>query len=90
VADKVNTLGVTFQSNGGWSRQKLKTIARRNQTIVAIHKCQVRIPDTREKIIGNVYGMPSESRTMWGLGGEWADHSGRAVWGTNCLHSLEL
>jgi hypothetical protein len=84
VEDEVNSLGVTFQSSGGWNRQKLKKVAGGNQTLVAMHKCLVRILDTRVKTIRNVCGMSSESRTvnaidMWGLHGEWADHSGRTV-----------
>jgi hypothetical protein len=33
VADEINYSGVTFECNGGWNRQKLKTIAKGNPTL---------------------------------------------------------
>jgi hypothetical protein len=50
VADEINYLGVTFESCGCWKRQKLKTIAKGNQTLVAIKKCLARTADMRVKI----------------------------------------
>jgi hypothetical protein len=38
VEDEINYLGVTFESNGGWKRQKLKTVAKGNQILVATGK----------------------------------------------------
>jgi hypothetical protein len=38
VADELNFLAVTFESSGGWKRQKLETIAKGNQTLVATGK----------------------------------------------------
>jgi hypothetical protein len=38
VADEINYLGLTFESSGGWNRQKLKVTAKGNQTLVAINK----------------------------------------------------
>jgi hypothetical protein len=48
-------------------KTKLKTIAKGNQTLVAIDKCLARTPDIREKISENVYGMLSECRTVYGI-----------------------
>jgi hypothetical protein len=49
MAGKINYLGVTFESYGCWKRQKLKTIAKGNQTLVTIKKCLARTPDMRAK-----------------------------------------
>jgi hypothetical protein len=38
VADKINYVGVPFESSGGWNRQKLRVMAKGNQTVVAIDK----------------------------------------------------
>jgi hypothetical protein len=51
VADEINYLAVTFESNGGWKRQKLKA----KQTLVAIDKCLARTPDTRVRILEIVH-----------------------------------
>jgi hypothetical protein len=50
VADEINYLGATFESSGGWKRQKLKIIINGNQTLAAIGKYPVRTPDTNLKI----------------------------------------
>jgi hypothetical protein len=76
VVDEINYLGVTFESSGGWNKQKLKVRAKGNQTLVAIDKCLARAPDMSVKTLENVYEMLSESRTMygiemWGLEGRW-------------------
>jgi hypothetical protein len=76
VAEEINYLEVTFESSSGWKRQKLKIIAKGNQTLVSIDKCLARTPDIRVKILENVCEMLSESRTMYciemlGLDGEW-------------------
>jgi hypothetical protein len=57
VADKINYL----RSSGSWNRQKLKVMAKGNQTVIAIDKCLARTPDIRVKILENVYGILSES-----------------------------
>jgi hypothetical protein len=67
VANEINYLGVTFESVGGWKRQKLKRRARENETLVATDKCLARTPDMRVKILENVYEMLSESRTTYGI-----------------------
>jgi hypothetical protein len=54
VADEINYLGVTFESSGGWNRQKLKVMAKGNQTLVAIDNCLARTPDISVKILENV------------------------------------
>jgi hypothetical protein len=78
VADEINYLGVTFECSGGWNRQKLKVIAKENQTLVAIDKCLARKPNISVKILENVHEMLSESRMMygvemWGLEGGWQE-----------------
>jgi hypothetical protein len=60
VADEINYLVVTFESCGGWNRQKLKVIANENQTLVAIDKWLARTPDIRVKVLENVHEMLSE------------------------------
>jgi hypothetical protein len=47
MADVINCLGITFKSDGGWKRQKLKTIAKGNQTLVATDKSLARTHDIR-------------------------------------------
>jgi hypothetical protein len=81
VADETNCLGVTFESSG-W---KLKTIAKGNQTSVAGHKCLVRTPHSRVKILENIYEMINKPRIiygidMWGLDRQWK--------GTDKTHSI--
>jgi hypothetical protein len=78
MADEINYLGVTFESSGGWNKQKPKIMAKGNQTLVATDKCLARTLDIRVKILENVYEMLSESRTMygiemWGLEGGWKE-----------------
>jgi hypothetical protein len=67
VADEINYLQIIFESSGGLRRQKLKTIVKGNQTLVAIDKFLARSPDIRVKILENVYITLSESRTMCGI-----------------------
>jgi hypothetical protein len=77
-------LEVTFESRHGWKRQKLKTVAKGNQTLVAMEKCLARTPDTRVKILENVYKILSEYRTMYGIE-MWGPHRG---WkGIDKIHS---
>jgi hypothetical protein len=64
VVDKINDLGVTFESCGWWKRKKLKTIAQGNQTLVTIKKCLARTPDMRVKKLENVYDILRESRMI--------------------------
>jgi hypothetical protein len=45
VADEINYLRATFESSGGWKRQKLKIIAKGNQTLIAIGRYPARTPD---------------------------------------------
>jgi hypothetical protein len=61
--DEIDYLGVTFESNGAWKRQKLKITGNGNQILVATHKCLARTPDIRMKIFGN--GMLNEFRMMY-------------------------
>lgn len=61
VADKINCLGVTFESSAGWKKQKLERTANGNQTLVATDTCLARTTDIRIKILENVYEMLSES-----------------------------
>jgi hypothetical protein len=68
VADERNCLGATFESRG-W---KLKTIAKGNQTSVAVDKCLARTPDSRAKLLKKIYEMVNKPRLvcgidMWGL-----------------------
>jgi hypothetical protein len=35
VVDEINNSGATFESSGGWKRQKLKTVVKENLTSVA-------------------------------------------------------
>jgi hypothetical protein len=56
VEDEVNYLGATFESSGGWNREKFKRVAEGNQTLVARDKCPARTPDIRVKILENIYG----------------------------------
>jgi hypothetical protein len=51
VAGEINCLGVTFESSVGWKRQKLRTIAKGSQTLVAIDKCLAGILDISVKIL---------------------------------------
>jgi hypothetical protein len=67
VVDEINYLGVTFESSGGWNKQKLKVRAKGNQNLVATDKCLARAPDIKIKTLENVYEMLSESRTMYGI-----------------------
>jgi hypothetical protein len=73
VADKINCLGVTFESSAGWKKQKLKTTAKGDQTLVAIEKCLARTPDISLNNLEKLYELLSESRTMYGkdLGPRW-------------------
>jgi hypothetical protein len=78
VVDEINYLGVTFESSGGWNKQKLKARAKGNQTLVAIDKCLARAPDISVKTLENAYEMVRKSRTMygielWGPEGEWKE-----------------
>jgi hypothetical protein len=61
VADEINDLGVTFESSGGLNRQKLKVIAKGNETLVVTDECLARTPDISMKILENIYEMLSES-----------------------------
>jgi hypothetical protein len=38
VADEINYLGATFESSGGWKRQKIKITTKESQTLVAMGK----------------------------------------------------
>jgi hypothetical protein len=57
VVDEINYLGVTFESSGGWNKQKLKVRAKGNQTLLAIDKCLARAPNMRVKTPEKVYEM---------------------------------
>jgi hypothetical protein len=59
VADEINYLGVRFESSGGWKRQRLKTIAKGNQTLVAIDKCLAKTLVIKVNILETVYEMLS-------------------------------
>jgi hypothetical protein len=54
LAVEVNYLGVSFVSNGGWKRQNLKTVAKGNQTLIAVDTCLARTPVMKVKILENV------------------------------------
>jgi hypothetical protein len=45
VADEINYLGITFKSDGGWKRLKLKTVAKGNQSLVATDNFPARTLD---------------------------------------------
>jgi hypothetical protein len=47
VADKINYLGITFKSGGGWKSQKPETVGKGNQTLVATDKTLTRTRDIR-------------------------------------------
>lgn len=51
MADKINYLGGVFESSGGWKRQTFKTVAKGNQTSVAIDKCLAKTPLIKVKIL---------------------------------------
>jgi hypothetical protein len=63
VADEINYLGVTFENSGRWKRQKFKTVAKGNRTLLAIDRCLARTADMTMKLVENVYEVLSESRT---------------------------
>jgi hypothetical protein len=60
VVKEINYLGVTLESSGAWSNQKVKGI----QSLVATDKCLTRTPDMGVKLLENVYEMVCESRMM--------------------------
>jgi hypothetical protein len=51
----------------GIDKSLIKVMGKGIHTLVAIDKCLERTPDMRVKIVGNVYEMLSESRTMYGI-----------------------
>jgi hypothetical protein len=59
MADEINYLGLVFESNGGWKRQRFKTVAKGNKILVAIDKCLAKTPLIKVKILQTVYEMLS-------------------------------
>jgi hypothetical protein len=51
---------VTFDSSGGWKRQKPKIIAKGNQILIALDKCLTKTPVVKMKILKTVYEMLSK------------------------------
>jgi hypothetical protein len=66
AVDEINYLGVTLDYTGGWNKQKAKLRAKGSQTLAAIDKCLVKIPDATVKILEKVYEMVCESKLMYG------------------------
>jgi hypothetical protein len=61
VVDKINYLGVIFESSSAGNRRKPNTTANGNQILVPI----ARTPDIRAKILENVCEILSESSTTY-------------------------
>jgi hypothetical protein len=50
VVDEITYLRITLENTGSWEKHKKKITSRGNQTLIAIDRCLVRIPDMNVKM----------------------------------------